>query len=174
MAPTIKIVKCDGGWDSIVKHINGYKMSKPSTRVQVSSFPGCTTLDMADHIKPILRKKTEKLIVHVGTNSLKSRESSARCAEEIVNLGESIKSSVPELDLAISGLITRSDDEMLTRKVDEVNTALKQSCLQKGWKFIDHANITSENLNRSKIHLNKSGTSMMARNFTNYIYNRKC
>ena len=42
--------------DSIVKHINGYKMSKPSTRVQVSSFPGCTTLDMADHIKPILRK----------------------------------------------------------------------------------------------------------------------
>ncbi|CAB4006040.1 Hypothetical predicted protein [Paramuricea clavata] len=39
--------------DSMIKHINGYKMSKSNTRVQVSStFPGCTTLDLDDYVKP--------------------------------------------------------------------------------------------------------------------------
>ncbi len=42
--------------DSMVKHLDGFKMSKTDTRVKVSTFPGCTTLDMADYIKPILRK----------------------------------------------------------------------------------------------------------------------
>lgn len=160
--------------DSMVKHINGYKMSKSNTRVQVSTFPGCTTLDMDDYIKPVLRKKPDKLILHVGTNSLKGRENSTHCAEEIVSLGEKIKRSIPETELIVSGLVTRLDDDMLTRKVNEVNAALKESCVQKHWKFIDHTNITINQLNQSRIHLNKTGSSMMARNFTNYIYDRNC
>ena len=38
-------------------------------------------------------------------------------------------------------------------------------------KIIDHANISCNELNRSKIHLNKVVTKLMARNFTKYIYN---
>ena len=127
---------------------------------------------MADYIKPILRKKPNKLILHVGTNNLKSRQNSTQCADEIMKLGESIKSSIPETELVISGLITRADDVLLTHKVDQVNAALKQSCLQKKWVFIEHTNITSNQLNNSKMHLNKFGTSTMARNFTQNIYNR--
>ena len=41
--------------DSILKNLQGHKMSKTSG-VKVSSFPGCTTLDMKDHIKPLLRR----------------------------------------------------------------------------------------------------------------------
>ena len=159
--------------DSMVKHVNGYKMSTKSTKIQVSAFPGSTTLDMTDYIKPILRKKPDKLIIHVGTNCLKSRENSERCAEEIIKLGESVKKSIPETEMAISSLITRSDDEFLTRKVSDVNKVLKQTCIQKHWKYIDHTNITPEDLNQSRIHLNKVGTIKMARNFTDFIYNRK-
>ena len=159
--------------DSMVKHVNGYKMSTKSTKIQVSAFPGSTTLDMTDYIKPILRKKPDKLIIHVGTNCLKSRENSERCAEEIIKLGESVKKSIPETEVAISSLITRSDDEFLTRKVSDVNKVLKQTCIQKHWKYIDHTNITPEDLNQSRIHLNKVGTIKMARNFTDFIYNRK-
>ena len=157
--------------DSMIKHLNGYKMSKASTRVHVSSFPGCTTFDMADYIKPILRKKPKKLILHVGTNNLKSRQNSTQCVDEIMKLGESIKSSIPETELVISGLITRADDVLLTHKVDQVNAVWKQSCRQKKWVFIEHTNITSNQLNDSKVHLNKFG-SIMARNFTQNIYNR--
>ena len=59
--------------DSMIKYINAHKLLKADTKVRVSSFPGCTTLDMDDYIKPILRRKPDKLILHVGTNSLKGR-----------------------------------------------------------------------------------------------------
>ena len=46
-------------------------MSKDNNTVRVSTFPGCTTKDMRDHIKPTIRKKADQLIIHVGTNSLR-------------------------------------------------------------------------------------------------------
>ena len=156
----------------MVKHLDGFKMSKTDTRVKVSTFPGCTTLDMVDYVRPILRKNPQKLILHVGTNSLKGRETSIRCAHEIMKLAESIKSSVPNTEIAVSGLITRADEVTLTHKVSEVNSELKRLCMQKQLKFIDHANISCNELNRSKIHLNKVGTKVMARNFTKYIYDK--
>ena len=39
--------------DSVLKHLQGHKMSRNS-RVKISSFPGCTTGDMHDFIKPLL------------------------------------------------------------------------------------------------------------------------
>ena len=56
--------------DSMIKHLNGFRMSTKETRVQIAIFPGATTLDMTDHIKPIQRKRPDKLILHVGTNNL--------------------------------------------------------------------------------------------------------
>ena len=89
-----------------------------------------------------------------------------------MKLAESIKSSVPNTEIAVSGLITRADEVTLTHKVSEVNSELKRLCMQKQLKFIDHANISCNELNRSKIHLNKVGTKVMARNFTKYIYDK--
>ena len=120
----------------MVKHLDGFKMSKTDTRVKVSTFPGCTTLDMADYIRPILRKNPQKLVLNVGT----------------------------------IGLITRADEVTLTHKVSEVNSELKGLCMQKQLKFIDHANISCNELNRSKIHLNKVGTKVMARNILLNIF----
>ena len=54
--------------DSVVKHLQGHKMSRNS-RVKVSSFPGCTTEDMHDFIKPLLRKNPDEIILHVEANS---------------------------------------------------------------------------------------------------------
>ena len=156
----------------MIKHINGYKMSKANTKVRVSSFPGCTTQDMADYIKPIIRKKPNQLVLHVGTNNLRNCENSTTCAKDIIQLGESINSSIPETKITISGLITRDDEEILASKVNEVNAMLEQLCLEKNWAFIEHCNITSQYLNKSKLHLNKQGTSLLACNFINHIYAR--
>ena len=35
--------------DSMIKNLNGYKMSTRNSKVQVSTFPGCSTLDMEEH-----------------------------------------------------------------------------------------------------------------------------
>ena len=154
----------------MVKHLKGFKMSKTGTRVSVSTFSGCKTLDMADHIKPVLRKKPHKLILHVGTNSLKDHETPTSCAQEIMALAESIKSNGPNTELVISGLITRTDDENSTRNVGRVNSELKSLCTRGKLTFIDHSNISCNELNRSKLHLNKVGTKVLASNFIKHIY----
>ena len=41
--------------DSILKHLVSRKLSKENNRVKISSFPGCTTSDMFDFVKPLLR-----------------------------------------------------------------------------------------------------------------------
>ena len=53
--------------DSILKKLQGQKILK-SAEVKVSSFPGCTTMDMRDHIKPILRRNPDAPVIHVGTS----------------------------------------------------------------------------------------------------------
>ena len=73
-------------------------------------------------------------------------------------------------DLAISGIIPRSDDQSVAVKVPGVNKLLKTFCNQNGWGFVDHSNISSEHdLNSSGLHLNTKGTARLATNFINYL-----
>ena len=154
--------------DSILKNLQGHKMCKNS-RVKVSSFPGCTTLDMKDHIKPLLRRNPDEIIIHVGTNNLRSCDTPRTCAEEIIDLA-TMASSKSSAEIALSSLVRRSDDEALACKISGVNKILEESCRQNSWGFVDHSNILGNyHLNRSGLHLNKSGTSRLARNFTNYL-----
>ena len=59
--------------DSIIQNIRGWSLSK-ANKVVVKSFPGATTEDMEDFIKPILRKEPDNIIIHVGTNDVKAQE----------------------------------------------------------------------------------------------------
>ena len=143
-------------------------MSGPNSKVQVSSFPGCTTIDMADHIRPIVRRKPDSIIIHVGTNSLRNSNSSRECADEIVDIGRMVDQE--GISVAISSLTARADDNDLAKRVKEVNKILRKFCRQNEWGFIDHNNITTDqHLNRSRLHLNRSGTSLLSQNFISYI-----
>ena len=148
-------------------------MSKDDNKVRVSTFPGCTTKDMRDHIKPIIRKKPDQLTIHVGTNSLRDSESPTACSEEIIDLVSWAKSAAPGTEVVLSSLTARSDDDQLATQVEEVNSNLKKFCRQSKWKMIVHSNITAEHhLNRSGLHLNKVGTSRLARNFLDFLKNK--
>ena len=70
--------------DSIIQNIRGWSLSK-ANKVVVKSFPGATTEDMEDFIKPILRKEPDNIIIHVGTNDVKAQEPRLT-AEGIVKL----------------------------------------------------------------------------------------
>ena len=78
-------------------------MSKVS-QVKVSTFSRCTTKDLRDYVKPILRKKPDRLIIHIGTNSLRESSSPTACAQEIIELARSAKNSSPDTDIIISNL----------------------------------------------------------------------
>ena len=57
--------------DSITKNIIDPKLSK-SHADKSFSFPGATIEDIHDYIKPVLKRKPQKIILHVGTNNLKT------------------------------------------------------------------------------------------------------
>ena len=131
---------------------------------------GCTTKDIRDHIKPIIRKKPDQLIIHVGTNSVRDSESPTPCSEEIIHLISWTKSAAPGTEVVLSTLTAHSDDDKLATKVEEVNSNLKKFCRQNNWKMIVHSNITAEHhLNGSGLHLNKLGTFRLARNFLDFL-----
>ena len=135
-------------------------------KVVVTSFPGATTEDMEDFVKPLLRKKPDNVVLHIGTNDLNTQEPRLT-AEGIVNLALQIEGDAPETNLAISELIARADDK--DGKVSSVNKILKKFCRQNHWNFIEHNNINQTHLNRGGLLLSKTGSALLAHNFCKHI-----
>ena len=52
--------------DSIIKDINGWMLSRTS-RVKAHSFSGADTSDMHNFLKPLIKKKPSRIIVHCAT-----------------------------------------------------------------------------------------------------------
>lgn len=100
--------------------------------------------------------------MHVGTNNIK-KDSPRDIAEAIVDIARSVEEGTK---ITISGLVCRKDNQ---HKVSEVNKILKRFCTQNGWGFIDHSAIQEQCLNRAGVHLNKSGTVSLAKNFIAHL-----
>ncbi|CAB3980152.1 RNA-directed DNA polymerase from mobile element jockey-like [Paramuricea clavata] len=91
---SVKLVFIAG--DSILQHVHGWDLSNDKQRVSVKSFSGSKADDMQDYIKPLLRKKPDEIILHVGTNNIKDNAKTAEVvAAGILNLGTQIKDSLP-------------------------------------------------------------------------------
>ena len=127
-------------------------------------------LNMTDFIKPILRKKPEKVILHIGTNNLR-KDDGKSVADGIINLAQSIQRQCPDIEIVVSGIITRSDDVSASSKVREANELVKTMCNQNDWNFIPNTNIKSKHLNARGLHLNRSGSLLLQNNFKLAIKN---
>ena len=78
-----------------------------------------------------------------------------------------LESKTDENDVAISGIIPRSDDMKLNAKGIQVNDFLTS---QYGFGFIANDNFkTNFHLNNSGLHLNFTGTNTFGNNLLNYI-----
>ena len=149
-----------------LKNINGWLMSR-SKRVKVHSFRGATVSDMEDYLKPLIKKRPARIILHCGTNNLNTSQP-AQVAEDIRNLVNYIKAE--GIDCTVSELVMRNDG--LYNKVIEVNEKLRD-ILGKDTQIIEHSNIESSHLNNSRIHLNKKGDGKLAYRILKLIVVRK-
>ena len=128
--------------DSIVQHVHGWELSDAKQRVAVKSFSGSKTEDMADYLKPLMRKTPDEIIVHVGTNDVKDDTKSAEVvAAGILNLGNQIKDKLPNTKVSFSSLIVRKDKTSVLNKINNINVILKRVCDQNNWTYVDHNNI---------------------------------
>ena len=58
--------------DSIIKKVKGWELSTKEDLFVVRSFPGANTDDIESYIKPTLKSKSERIIIHCGTNDPKN------------------------------------------------------------------------------------------------------
>ena len=151
--------------------IKQWKMRKliPRNNVHVKCFPGATTSDMADYIRPTMRREPDVCVMHVGTNDLRSDMSPEKIAESIMDLASKMKSA--ENEIIVSSLTSRGD--RLNKKAKSVNEHLMSSCIENDICYLDNSNICVENLERGGawggIHLNDSGTELFKRNILDIL-----
>ena len=156
--------------DSMVKHINGLGISK-NDQVQVKTYPGATTDDIMDYIKPTIRQKPDIVIVHSGTNDLTKDVNTINRVCKVVAAVKEIDTE-GKIKLGFSGIVARGDINK-GEDIVSTNNRLEKYCKGNEFFFINNSNIGASCLNKSKLHLNRKGTSYVANNFRNHIFNIK-
>ena len=152
--------------DSIINGINetGIKNKKCDVKIKVHS--GATSDDVVDYVKPVIRKKPEKLIIHIGTNDLKKE---IKTVDNIKQICDYTSSKSPNTEITLSLITLRKDDHKLSEAVKLANERLKKFANKNKLPFIDNINIDESCLSKGKLHLNRKGKSVLANNFKRYI-----
>ena len=148
--------------DSMISRIPGKDLGKAvGHRVIVKPFSGATTKAMNHYLKPNLESSPNEVILHVGTNDLKTRETKA-VSESIVDLTRQIEGTCDTI-VTLSELVCREDKR--DQAVKTANKHLKKFCHQNGWKLIHHENISHSGLNKGGLHFNLKGNEQFYNNF---------
>ena len=156
--------------DSMLNGIDSNGVSSKKHQVTVRNFPGATSKDMIDYIKPLTQKKPDVMIIHIGTNDLtKNIENKRSNLKKIV---ENIKENSPSTDISLSNICLREDDLTLDKKRKALNDQMESLATDYGLKVIDNANIDSNCLSRRKLHLNhRIGIPKFVKNVKNHMVN---
>ena len=150
--------------DSLIGGLEAHKMSAKRS-IKVRSFSGATVIDMVDYLKPLLRRKPDRLLLQIGTN-----DCPFMTAGEIVNdmqyLKAAIKSLAPHCTLILCEIPLRTDDRVANSTRQEVNAMLDSisDC-----PSVSNSNIVEANLSKKGLHLNLSGTRLLAVNLIQFL-----
>ena len=147
--------------------MKGWELSNSEQNVAVKSFSGATVEDMNDFLKPTIRRQPDKLLIHVGTNDIRSL-APQDIADKVSEVTQQFKQGSRKTRIIISSLIIRSDNPEFA-KVKQTNVALKLKCEENNWSFVDCSNINSLHLNRRGLHLTHEGSALLQANIANIL-----
>ena len=155
--------------DSMLKDIDQHKVSQGlgnKEKVYVKSFSGATIDHMKSYIIPTKEYNNDLIVLHCGTNDLRSGKTSHDIARGIIDIAMDMKTD--NNDVMVSAILPRRDS--LNAKGMEVNSHLKNLCDDNNIHFIDNINVKSKyHLNGSGLHLNIDGTYIVGSNFVNAL-----
>lgn len=152
----------------IVKH----HLHDKNTTLACKNFDGAN-VDRINHcLLPILHEDLpDSIIIHAGTNDISERKLNITrpydLATKIVEIGKVSRLFGVE-KIAISSILPQNNTDCQAI-IDETNDFLKDLCGFNNFSFIDNANINNTFLHLDEIHLNKVGSFMLGKNFTNYF-----
>ena len=152
--------------DSIITGIDEKRLSK-NRLVKVHDFRGATyrgATDINHHVIPILKKKPDVIILHVGTNDSVSR-TSREVLNDLLQLKSAITKTLPNCQIISS---------QPTLRVDNGKAALTLHCLNEHFPelnldIINNSNIKVKHIGQKGLHLNPKGKGRLALNFIRKI-----
>ena len=145
---------------SILNNLDERKLNKGNICVKVRPFPGSTISDMHSYITPLLKKKPQHIILHVGGNDAPFK-SADDILVELLQLKTFIAKQLPTCDIYISQPTTRVDNMKAKYTIRDLNGKLNLLNIN----IVDNSNIEEEQLGRKGLHLNQWGTSRLAMNY---------
>ena len=152
----------------MVKKLNVYLLTKKvrhKFHVKVRPFSGAKVNCMVDHVKPTISdNKPDHVILHTGTNDLRSEKTAGQIARSITELAMSLKEN--NISVIVSDIVPRHDN--LNSKAIKVNNRSLLMCKERKIPFIAHSENTdsSKHLAESKLHLNHNGIKVFCRKFS--------
>ena len=137
-------------------------MSRSTRKVVVKHFSGAKTKYVKSYLIPTVEQKPDNIILHTGTNDLKTIDTPEEITMGILNLEMTCKTD--RNSVFISGIVPRSDK--LNEKASKVNSILRHECNVRNICFIDNKRISPRfHCNRSGLHLNFYGRKFFIRIF---------
>ena len=127
------------------------RILKKEKKVKVKNFPGVTIDDMYDYIKPLLKRCPDNIIYVETVNTV--NEPSKMVLDKLLNLKKFIEHTLPESNVVISNLITRTENGKASLTVIKANEHLHGLQMD----AINNRNITSNELSKGGLHLNSRG-----------------
>ena len=100
-------------------------------------FSGSTAEDMMTYIKPLLKRKPDRFIIHVGTNDFISNQDPETITRNIVEVANNSETDASKV--LVSSIVSRPDD--LNGKGRQVNIVLKKFCMENYFVSVNHDNM---------------------------------
>ena len=150
--------------DSAISGLIEKKISR-NRKIKVRYFPGAKIKDMYHYVIPLLKKKPENIILHVGTNDAPYK-SDTDILKDLIDLKDFILEKSPSCKkITLSSPTVHTYRENAKKNNENLTNRLKKQ----GIPYITHGHITHKHLYRDGLHLNSVGFSILAENFLSYI-----
>ena len=134
--------------DSTISGLIEKKMSR-NRKIKVRYFPGAKIKDMYHYAIPLLEKKPENIILHLGTNDAPYK-SDTDILKDLIELKDFILEKSPSCKrITLSSPTVRTDRENAKENNENFTNRLKKQ----GMHYITHDNITHKHLYRDGLHL---------------------
>ena len=152
--------------DSILTVVDEKRLSSNNQVVKVRDFRGATIRDLKHHLVPLIKKKPEHIILHIGRNDAVSK-TSMQILDELLQLKQYMINTLPTCRVIVSRPMIWTDNGKAALTLSNFNKLLGQLEVD----FIDNVNIKEVHLGKKGLHLNKKGKNRLEFNFLQKLRN---
>ena len=145
--------------DSVVSVFKKEFLLNKKHQVKVRCCRGATVEDMFDYVKPILKRKPDYVVLHVGTNNAKDM-TSRNILDKLLQLKTTVLDSDKKCKVILSQPMTRVDDGKAGFTISKLNDLLEEMDIP----IVKNRNITVGHLGSKGLHLNPCGIARFAMN----------